>query len=130
MGVAAGNVVVLARRAWGHEGVLPHEVVCLLGSSGDVAWSHKLARQPLAINCALLDANRDGVPECLIAGQQDLLKAIDPLSGEKHVSEPPQVCNSLSADGPLMGLSLEPASPVSQTCHSDHSANEAIVLVR
>lgn len=62
---------------------LPKEggVVSLFGHSGEVAWWVKLKRLPKDIDCSLLDVDSDGYKDCLVVGDNNLLKAIQPLSG-------------------------------------------------
>lgn len=75
------NVVLLARRAVQAPQRLRNELLCLLGGTGDIAWTHMLVREPLAVDCNLLDVNKDGILDCVVAGSEDLLKTVDPLSG-------------------------------------------------
>lgn len=66
---------------------LPKEggVVSLFGHNGDIAWWVKLKRIPKDLDCSLLDVDSDGYKDCIVVGDNNLLKAIQPLSGIKNL---------------------------------------------
>uniref|UniRef100_A0A2M4CGD2 Putative guanylate cyclase n=1 Tax=Anopheles darlingi TaxID=43151 RepID=A0A2M4CGD2_ANODA len=57
-------------------------IISLVGSSGKVAWYDQMINEPKSIDCTLLDADRNGAPDCLVLDEYGQLECIDPLSGE------------------------------------------------
>ena len=77
------NMVILYKN-----GTLKHEnntnkggVISFMGNNGEVAWFVKLKRRPTDIDCSLIDVNLDGFNDCLVVGDDDMLKAIHSISG-------------------------------------------------
>ncbi|XP_037934484.1 uncharacterized protein LOC119668883 [Teleopsis dalmanni] len=58
-----------------------HGIISLIGSSGVVAWFDELVDEPVAIDCTLVDVDRNGRPDCLILDEYGQLGAINPISG-------------------------------------------------
>lgn len=56
-------------------------VLLIVGNSGKVGWYTREERIPTEINCHLIDVNRDKQKDCIVAGSQGLLAAINPISG-------------------------------------------------
>ncbi|XP_036337773.1 uncharacterized protein LOC118747756 [Rhagoletis pomonella] len=59
-------------------------IISLIGSSGAVAWYDEMIDEPVAIDCTLIDVDRNGRSDCLVLGEFGELSAIDPISGEWH----------------------------------------------
>uniref|UniRef100_A0A1I8P3V7 FAM234A/B beta-propeller domain-containing protein n=2 Tax=Stomoxys calcitrans TaxID=35570 RepID=A0A1I8P3V7_STOCA len=59
-------------------------IISLIGSSGAVAWFDEMKDEPIAIDCTLLDVDRNGRPDCLVIDEYGELGAINPVSGEWH----------------------------------------------
>lgn len=56
-------------------------VLLIVGNSGKVGWYTRESRIPTEINCHLLDVNRDKQKDCIVAGSEGLLAALNPLYG-------------------------------------------------
>ncbi|XP_071442579.1 uncharacterized protein [Hetaerina americana] len=57
-------------------------LVSLSGATGQPLWQVSLPSPPEELDCALLDTDNDGIPDCLaFAGRSGLLAAINPTSG-------------------------------------------------
>jgi hypothetical protein len=56
-------------------------VLLIVGNSGKIGWYTRENRIPTEINCHLVDVNRDNLKDCLVAGSEGLLAALNPLSG-------------------------------------------------
>ncbi|XP_061392574.1 uncharacterized protein LOC133328042 [Musca vetustissima] len=59
-------------------------IISLIGSSGAVAWYDEMEDEPLAIDCTLLDVDKNGRTDCLIIDEYGELGAINPVSGQWH----------------------------------------------
>lgn len=59
-------------------------IISLIGSSGAVAWFDEMTDEPVAIDCTLLDIDRNGRPDCLVIDEYGELGAINPISGHWH----------------------------------------------
>lgn len=59
-----------------HNGVLS-----LLGNTGSLAWLISQTPEPSKLDCNSIDANLDGVDDCLLLGESGL-ECIDPITGE------------------------------------------------
>lgn len=59
-------------------------IISLIGSSGAVAWFDEMSDEPVAIDCTLLDVDRNGRPDCLVIDEYGELGAINPISGQWH----------------------------------------------
>ncbi|KAI8124467.1 hypothetical protein FF38_12417 [Lucilia cuprina] len=59
-------------------------IISLIGSSGAVAWFDEMTDEPVAIDCTLLDVDRNGRPDCLVIDEYGELGAINPVSGQWH----------------------------------------------
>lgn len=56
-------------------------VILIVGNTGKVGWFTRESRIPTAINCHLIDVNRDKQRDCIVSGTEGLLAALNPLSG-------------------------------------------------
>lgn len=56
-------------------------IISLVGSSGVVNWFDDIVNEPVAIDCGLIDADRNGVKDCLVLDEFGELGCIDPVSG-------------------------------------------------
>ncbi|ALC43548.1 CG3618 [Drosophila busckii] len=68
----------------GHE---PHKdksngILCVIGSTGAIAWYDELEDEPIAMDCSLLDVDMQGKPDCLVMDEYGTLGAINSASGE------------------------------------------------
>lgn len=59
-------------------------IISLIGSSGAVAWFDEMTDEPVAIDCTLLDVDRNGRPDCLVIDEYGELGSINPVSGQWH----------------------------------------------
>ncbi|XP_011294495.2 uncharacterized protein LOC101898035 [Musca domestica] len=59
-------------------------IISLIGSSGAVAWYDEMEDEPVAIDCTLLDVDKNGRTDCLIVDEYGELGAINPVSGQWH----------------------------------------------
>ncbi|XP_073847562.1 uncharacterized protein [Musca autumnalis] len=59
-------------------------IISLIGSSGAVAWYDEMEDEPVAIDCTLLDVDKNGRTDCLIIDEYGELGAINPVSGQWH----------------------------------------------
>ncbi|XP_030386301.1 uncharacterized protein LOC115633071 [Scaptodrosophila lebanonensis] len=59
-------------------------IISLIGSSGAVAWYNEMVDEPVAIDCTLLDVDRNGRPDCLVIDEYGELGAVNPVSGQWH----------------------------------------------
>lgn len=59
-------------------------IISLIGSSGAVAWFDEMTDEPVAIDCNLLDVDRNGRPDCLVIDEYGELGSINPVSGQWH----------------------------------------------
>lgn len=59
-------------------------IISLIGSSGAVAWYDEMTDEPVAIDCTLLDVDRNGRPDCLVIDEYGELGALNPVSGQWH----------------------------------------------
>ncbi|XP_017081063.1 uncharacterized protein LOC108114536 [Drosophila eugracilis] len=57
-------------------------IICLIGSSGAVAWFVEMVDEPVALDCTLIDIDGNGKSECLVLDEYGELGAIHPVSGE------------------------------------------------
>lgn len=57
-------------------------IISLMGSSGQVSWFDEIVNEPRVIDCGLLDADRNGIADCLVLDDIGELGCIDPLSGQ------------------------------------------------
>lgn len=56
-------------------------IIALVGSTGAVSWYDEMANEPSVIDCSLIDADRNGVNDCLVLDEFGELGCIDPVSG-------------------------------------------------
>lgn len=56
-------------------------IISLMGHNGQVAWYVKLERRPTDIDCNLIDVDLDGFNDCLVIGDDDMLKAVQSIAG-------------------------------------------------
>lgn len=79
-------------------------VVLIVGNSGKVGWFTRESRIPTEINCHLLDVNRDKQKDCIVAGTDGLLAALDSISGTYywHVHKQGKVFNMAFIDFPVL----------------------------
>lgn len=56
-------------------------IISLVGSTGAVSWYDECAHEPAVIDCALIDADRNGVLDCLVLDVHGELGCLDPVSG-------------------------------------------------
>ncbi|GAB0095562.1 uncharacterized protein DMENIID0001_109580 [Sergentomyia squamirostris] len=63
-----------------------HGIISLIGRGGQVAWYDEMPEEPRAIDCGLVDVNKNGEPDCLVIGELGQMGqeigALDPISGE------------------------------------------------
>lgn len=57
-------------------------IISLMGGSGQVSWFDEIVNEPSVIDCGLLDANGNGITDCLVLDEFGELGCIDPLSGQ------------------------------------------------
>ncbi|XP_043648505.1 uncharacterized protein LOC122616965 [Drosophila teissieri] len=57
-------------------------IICLIGSSGAVAWFVEMVDEPVALDCTLIDIDGNGKPACLVLDEYGELGALHPVSGE------------------------------------------------
>ncbi|XP_017005500.2 uncharacterized protein [Drosophila takahashii] len=57
-------------------------IICLIGSSGAVAWFVEMVDEPVALDCSLIDVDGNGKSDCLVLDEHGELGAINPVSGE------------------------------------------------
>ncbi|XP_017035056.1 uncharacterized protein [Drosophila kikkawai] len=57
-------------------------IICLIGSSGAVAWYVEMVDEPVALDCTLVDIDGNGKTDCLVLDESGELGAINALSGE------------------------------------------------
>ena len=50
-------------------------------ASGREAWRLPLSATPTKHDCHLVDANEDGLLDCIVVGEKGLLAAVDPRTG-------------------------------------------------
>ena len=57
--------------------------------SGREKWRSELVSKPSKHDCNLIDANGDGVKDCIVVGDHGLMTAVNPINGERtHVFPP------------------------------------------
>ncbi|EFN72697.1 hypothetical protein EAG_06882 [Camponotus floridanus] len=61
-------------------------VISMQGNSGLPLWLVPLKKSPLIIDCASIDIDQSGKPDCIVAGEQGLLVSIEPIAGTIHWS--------------------------------------------
>ncbi|KAL6444429.1 hypothetical protein ACFW04_001938 [Cataglyphis niger] len=61
-------------------------VISMQGSSGLPLWLVPLKKSPTLIDCASIDIDQSGKPDCIVVGEQGLLVSIDPIAGTIHWS--------------------------------------------
>nr|XP_016933862.1 uncharacterized protein LOC108012882 [Drosophila suzukii] len=123
-------------------------IICLIGSSGAVAWFVEMVDEPVALDCTLVDVDGNGKPDCLVLDEYGELGAINPVSGEwlwwfKERSarkvdayDFPVILPDLDADGVLdmllvTSLSLEERTKsLAQLKHEAHGQLEARNVLR
>ncbi|XP_022229526.2 uncharacterized protein LOC111078899 [Drosophila obscura] len=59
-------------------------IISLIGSSGAVAWYDEMVDEPAALDCTLIDVDKNGKPDCLVIDEYGELGAINPVSGQWH----------------------------------------------
>lgn len=59
-------------------------VISLISSTGAVAWFDEMTDEPVAMDCTLVDVDRNGRPDCLIIDEYGELGTINPISGQWH----------------------------------------------
>lgn len=74
------NVALLFKKSL-NDGISKNGVTCILGSNGGIAWYIPQIKEPIDLNCYLIDVNKDGVKDCLLLGDMGL-EAVDPISGD------------------------------------------------
>ncbi|KAH8360415.1 hypothetical protein KR200_004224 [Drosophila serrata] len=57
-------------------------IICLIGSSGAVAWYVEMVDEPVALDCTLVDIDGNGKTDCLVLDESGELGAINPVSGQ------------------------------------------------
>ncbi|KAH8379961.1 hypothetical protein KR009_008218 [Drosophila setifemur] len=57
-------------------------IICLIGSSGAVAWYVEMVDEPVALDCTLVDIDGNGKTDCLVLDEYGELGAINPVSGQ------------------------------------------------
>ncbi|KAH8295800.1 hypothetical protein KR018_009687 [Drosophila ironensis] len=57
-------------------------IICLIGSSGAVAWFVEMVDEPVALDCSLVDIDGNGKTDCLVLDEYGELGAINPVSGQ------------------------------------------------
>lgn len=57
-------------------------VISLLGAKSEVSWHVVLKREPKDIDCNIIDVDQDGLNDCLVVESNNLLKAIQSLTGK------------------------------------------------
>lgn len=57
-------------------------IISLIGGSGQVSWFDEMVNEPIVIDCGLLDADGNGITDCLVLDEFGELGCIDPLSGQ------------------------------------------------
>lgn len=57
-------------------------VLALIGQSGIVSWYIEMINEPRSLDCTLIDANKDGVKDCLLLDEFGQLGVINSVSGE------------------------------------------------
>ncbi|KAH8246032.1 hypothetical protein KR026_008100 [Drosophila bipectinata] len=57
-------------------------IICLIGSSGAVAWFVEMVDEPVALDCTLIDVDGNGKSDCLVLDEYGELGAINPVSGQ------------------------------------------------
>lgn len=58
-------------------------IISLIGSSGVIAWWTQLVNVPSHLDCTLIDADKNGIYDCLVRGMDGYLGLIDSLSGKR-----------------------------------------------
>lgn len=61
-------------------------VMSMQGNSGLPLWLVPLKKSPTIIDCASIDIDQSGKPDCIVAGDQGLLVSIEPIAGTIHWS--------------------------------------------
>lgn len=56
-------------------------IIALVGSTGAVSWYDEIVNEPSVIDCSLIDADCNGVRDCLVLDEYGELGCIDPVSG-------------------------------------------------
>ena len=51
--------------------------------SGREKWRSELVSKPSKHDCNLIDANGDGVKDCIVVGDHGLMTAVNPINGER-----------------------------------------------
>lgn len=64
-------------------------IISLMGSSGQVGWYDPMKNEPSVIDCSLIDADQNGVPDCLVLDEVGEIRCINPISGQWlwHISD-------------------------------------------
>lgn len=57
-------------------------IISLIGSTGQIAWYDEMRNEPLSIDCTLLDADKNGVTDCLVIAEFGQLGCLNPISGQ------------------------------------------------
>ncbi|XP_016984316.1 uncharacterized protein LOC108048283 [Drosophila rhopaloa] len=57
-------------------------IICLIGSSGAVAWFVEMVDEPVALDCTLVDIDGNAKSDCLVLDEYGELGAINPVSGQ------------------------------------------------
>ena len=57
-------------------------VVAMDGRNGGILWELNTENEVFAILCGHLDANGDGIKDCLVAGRMGVLHAVDSTNGK------------------------------------------------
>lgn len=87
------NLVFMYRgdKMWSFDGIAGDEttvnrkrngIISLMGGSGQVSWFDEIINEPNVIDCGLLDADGNGITDCLVLDEFGELGCIDPLSGQ------------------------------------------------
>ncbi|XP_070171269.1 uncharacterized protein [Polyergus mexicanus] len=61
-------------------------IISMQGSNGLPLWLVPLKKSPTIIDCASIDIDQSGKPDCIVAGEKGLLVSIDPIAGTIHWS--------------------------------------------
>lgn len=57
-------------------------IIALIGNTGQIAWYDEMRNEPLNIDCTLLDADKNGVTDCLVIAEFGQLGCMNPISGQ------------------------------------------------
>lgn len=56
-------------------------IISLIGNSGKIAWYNEMENEPIAIDCTLIDVNKNGKPDCLVVDEYGQVGSFDPVWG-------------------------------------------------